>query len=40
MKFNLIDPFNHKNNIGGKNTKAKHLQNMFKAIYYWLNQPS
>lgn len=40
MKLNLIDPFNHKNNIGGKNTKAKQLQNMFRAIYYWLNQPA
>lgn len=40
MKFDLIDPFNHKNNVGGRSTKAKRLQTMFRAIYYWLSQPA
>lgn len=40
MKLDLIDPLNHKNNIGGKSTKAQNLQNMFRSIYYWLSQPA
>jgi hypothetical protein len=36
MKFNLIDPYNPRNNIGGKSTKADKLRNMFRAIYYYL----
>ena len=36
MRFDLIDPFNHRNNIGGKNTKAHRLRNMFRGVYYWL----
>jgi hypothetical protein len=38
MKFNFIDPFNSKNNIGGKNIKTKDMQNMFRSIYYFMNQ--
>ena len=38
MKFNLIDPNNPRNNIGGKNTKADKMRNMFRAIYYYLMQ--
>ena len=36
MKLNLIDPLNSRNNIGGKNTKADRLRNMFRGIYYLL----
>ena len=40
MKFDLIDPFNARNNVGGRNTKAHELKNMFRGIYYWLSQGS
>ena len=36
MKFNLIDPFNSRNNIGGKSTRADKMRNMFRGIYYYL----
>ena len=38
MKFNFMDPFNSKNNIGGKNIKTKDMQTMFRSIYYFMNQ--
>ena len=33
-----MDPFNSKNNIGGKNIKTKGMQTMFRSIYYFMNQ--
>jgi hypothetical protein len=37
MKFDLIDPLNMGNNMGGKETKIESLQAMFKSINYALN---
>jgi hypothetical protein len=36
MRFNLYDPLNIKNNIGGKHIKAERMKNMFRACYYKL----
>lgn len=33
-----MDPFNSKNNIGGKNIKTKDMQTMFRSAYYFMNQ--
>jgi len=38
MKFNLIDPINPRNNIGGKSTKADKLKTMFRSLYYFMIQ--
>jgi hypothetical protein len=37
MRLTLKDPLNVKNNMGGKNTDAKRVQNMFRSIYYGLH---
>ena len=36
MKLNLIDPINHTNNAGGKNTDTQAVRNMFKVLDYGL----
>jgi DNA polymerase sigma len=36
--FNFIDPLNPKNNVGGKNTRVRAMQDMFRAIYLAVNQ--
>lgn len=37
--MNIYDPLNLKNNMGGKNTKTSELRNMFRLIYFSINQP-
>ena len=36
LKLNLIDPINHTNNAGGKNTDTEAVRNMFKVLDYGL----
>ena len=38
MKMNIYDPLNSKNNMGGKNTKTNELRNMFRLLYFSINQ--
>ena len=40
MKFNFMDPFNNKNNVGGKYIKTRDMQNMFRSLYYFMSQPA
>jgi hypothetical protein len=35
--FNFIDPLNPKNNVGGKSTRVREAQNMFRALYLTLS---
>ena len=36
LRFNLIDPLNHSNNVGGRHTDTEKLKEMFKIIDYGL----
>lgn len=37
MRFNIKDPLNGKNNMGGKNTNTEKVKNMFRSIYYGMH---
>lgn len=36
MKFNIIDPLNPTNNLGGKKTEIEKLRAMFRTLIYGL----
>jgi hypothetical protein len=38
LRLNIQDPINTKNNMGGKNTNAYKVRNMFRVIYYGLHR--
>lgn len=38
MKLDLSDPLNPKNNMGGKNTNAPRVKDMFRSIYYGIHK--